>query len=141
MTKRSYIKEAEQNVLNQAKFWTEFAEFVQSMQYGIHNATDRYSPGREKFDQAFDLLRRAAYEEKQFALARCFALVGVGGEEAEKFSREHAKRIFGDNYAVIHWLDQWNRLPSAWRADDEEALRTELKGSLKENSDREQPAP
>ena len=70
MTKRSYIKEAEQNVLNQAKFWTEFAEMVRSMQCGIHNATDRHSPGCEKFDQAFDLLRRAAYEEKQHALAR-----------------------------------------------------------------------
>ena len=133
MTKRSYIKEAEQNVLNQAKFWTEFAEFVQSMQYGIHNATDRHSPGREKFDQAFDLLRRAAYEEKQFALARCFALVGVGGEEAEKFSREHAKRIFGGEQSVIEWLDGWNRVPSSWLASDEEALKSELKKSIEDD--------
>lgn len=141
MTKRSYIKEAEQNVFNQAKFWTEFAEFVQSMQNGIHNATDRWSPGREKFDQAFDLLRRAAYEEKQHALARCFALVGVGGEEAEKFSREHAKRIFGGKQSVIEWLDRWNRVPSAWLASDEDALKSELKEALKETSKREQPAP
>ena len=133
MTKRSYIKEAEQNVLNQAKFWTEFAEMVQSMQCGIHNATDRYSPGREKFDQAFDLLRRAAYEEKQHALARCFALVGVGGEEAEKFSREHAKRIFGGEQSVIEWLDGWNRVPSSWLAGDEEALKSELKKSIEDD--------
>lgn len=126
MTKRSYIKEAEQNALNQAKFWTEFAEMVQSMQCGIHNATDRYSPGREKFDQAFDLLRHAAYEEKQHALARCFALVGVGGEEAEKFSREHAKRVFGGNYSTIQWLDPWCRIPSSWHAADEDGLKAEL---------------
>ena len=133
MTKRSYIKEAEQNVLNQAKFWTEFAEVVRSMQYGIHNATDRYSPGREKFDQAFDLLRRAAYEEKQHALARCFALVGVGGEEAEKFSREHAKRIFGGNYSTIKWLDPWCRIPSSWMLEDEARFENELKEALKDD--------
>ena len=133
MTKRSYIKEAEQNVLNQAKFWTEFAEFVQSIQIGIHSATDRYSPGREKFDQAFDLLRRAAYEEKQHALARCFAFVGVGGKEAEKFSREHAKRIFGGKQSVIEWLDGWNRVPSSWLASDEEALKSELKKSIEDD--------
>ena len=133
MTKRSYIKEAEQNVLNQAKFWTEFAEFVQSMQYGIHNATDRHSPGREKFDHAFDLLRRAAYEEKQHALARCFAFIGVGGEEAETFSREHAKRIFGGEQSVIEWLDGWNRVPSSWLAGDEEALKSELKKSIEDD--------
>jgi hypothetical protein len=114
---------------------------VQYMQCGIHNATDRYSPGREKFDQAFDLLRRAAYEEKQHALARCFALVGVGGEEAEKFSREHARRIFGGKQSVIEWLDGWNRVPSAWLASDEEALKAEMKEALKETSDCEQTAP
>jgi len=133
MTKRSYIKEAEQNVLNQAKFWTEFAEMVLSMQCGIHNATDRYSPGREKFDQAFDLLLRAAYEEKQHALARCFALVGVGGEEAEKFSREHAKRVFSGNYSTIQWLDPWCRIPSSWRAADEDGLKAEFKEAAKDD--------
>ena len=133
MTKRSYIKETEQNVLNQAKFWTEFAEMVNSMQYGIHNATDRYSPGREKFDQAFDLLRRAAYEEKQHALARCFAFVGVGGKEAEKFSREHAKRIFGGDYSTIQWLDPWCRIPSSWMSEDEARFENELKEALKDD--------
>ena len=84
MTK-SYIKEAEQNVINQAKFWYEFLEFVRSMENGIYNATDQWSPGREKFTQASDLMRQAAYMEQQHALARCFALVGVGGKDAEKF--------------------------------------------------------
>lgn len=130
MTK-SYIKEAEQNVISQAKFWHEFLEFVRSMESGINNATDRWSPGREKFAQAFDMMRQAVYMEHQHALARCFALVGVGGERAEQFSKEQAQRIFGNNQSVIQWLDTWNRLPSSWMTEDEEGLRTELKERMK----------
>ena len=130
MTK-SYIKEAEQNVINQAKFWHEFLEFVRSMELGINNATDRWSPGREKFAQAFDLLRQAAYTEQQHAMARCFALVGVGGEAAEQFAKERARKIFSADRSVVSWLDSWNRLPSSWMSEDEEGLRTELKGRLK----------
>ena len=132
MTKKSYIKDAEQNVLNQAKFWTEFAEFVMSMSHGVQNATDRYSPGRERFMQAFDLLLRAAYDEKQHALGRCFALIGVGGEEAERFSREHAKKIFGGDYSTMEWLDRWNRVPGHWLSKDQEAFEDELKSALKD---------
>lgn len=130
MTK-SYIKKAEQNVINQAKFWHEFLEFVSSMESGINNATDRWSPGCEKFAQAFDLLRQAAYAEQQHALARCFALVGVGGKAAEQFSKERARKIFGADRSVVSWLDSWHRLPSSWRAEDEEGLRAELKERLK----------
>ena len=130
MTNR-YIKEAEQNVINQAKFWHEFLEFVRSIESGINNATDRWSPGREKFAQAFDMMRQAAYMEQQHALARCFALVGVGSKAAENFSKEQARRIFGDNRSVIEWLDTWNRLPSGWMTADEEGFRAELKDALK----------
>ena len=41
--KKSYIKEAEQNVLNQAKFWSDFIGFIESLDYGTVNRLCDYS--------------------------------------------------------------------------------------------------
>lgn len=132
--KKKYIEEAEQNVINQAKFWTEFITFIDSMHYGINERLDSYK-AREKFAEAFQALRIGAWEEQQFALARCLALVGVGGKEAEEFSKKQAQRVFGKGYSIIYWLDEWNNVPSSWRIADEEAFREELEVRLKGTKD------
>lgn len=129
MSNKSYIKEAEQNVINQAKFWTEFVELIDSMRYSIYNKLDSHK-SKEKFEEGLSLLRVAAWEEQQFALARCFCISGVGGKESEDFSKEQANRIFGGKYSSIQWLDKWNRVPSSWLVKDEESFRKELDDKL-----------
>lgn len=129
MTKKM-LKQAEQNVINQAKFWTDFFDFIDSMQYSIADKIDEQGPDRGEFAEGFRLLRQAAYKQMQFALARNFYMVGVGGEAAEAYSRERAARMFGGRYTVINWLDEWCRLPRSWKSSDEAALRAELADAL-----------
>lgn len=129
--KRSYIKEAEQNALNLCKYYTDMIDLIDSMEYGMVSRTDEYRDGpRQKLRDGFGLVRQALYEQQQRNLARCFLLVGVGGEEAEKYSRTEAKRAFGGKYSVTELLDEYFRLPSYWKTEDEENLKKELKESL-----------
>ena len=131
MMSKSYIKEAEKNVISQAKFWTEFISFIEGMSHGINDKLESRT-ARDKFAEGLNKLREAARDEQQFALARCFALVGVGGEEAEEFSKERAKLLFGGKYSTMQWLDEWNRLPSSWMTAEEEAFEKELQDKLKD---------
>ena len=128
---KSYIKEAEKNVINQAKFWTEFISFIEGMSHRINNKLESRT-ARDKFADGLNKLREAAWDEQQFALARCFALVGVGGKEAEEFSKERAKLLFGGKYSTMQWLDKWNRLPSYWMSTEQEAFEKELQDKLKD---------
>ena len=130
---KSFIKQAEQNVINQARFFNDLMNCLASMQHGLGALTDRWSPGREDFAKGFELLRKAAYAEHQHALARCFAFIGVGGEEAEAFSREQARRVFRNDHSIIQWLDEWNRLPSGWNTGDENGLRAELDQAMSDD--------
>jgi hypothetical protein len=132
---KKWIKEAEQKALNEAKYWNDFLVFLDSIQYKVSALVDddygnyEGSP-KSKFNKAFHDLRHAAYSQQQVVLARCFALVGVGGQEAEDYSKERAKKVFSDDYSVMQWLETNHRLPSSWRTKDEEEFRQELKESL-----------
>jgi len=123
------IKEAEQNVLNQAKFWSEFLDFVDDLQYSI-GRRESVLEAREKFAEGLASIRQAAYIEQQFAMSRCFAFVGVGGDEALAYSREYAAKLFG-GYSTIQYLDKWNRVPSSWKSDEAEAFDAALKEAIK----------
>lgn len=89
------------------------------------------SPRSTQAQKAFQELIQAAWKEQQFALARCFAFVGVGGKEATDFSKERAKALFGGKYSTIQFLEQWHQLPSSWSAAKEEMFEKELKENLK----------
>lgn len=127
----SLIKEAEQNVINQAKYYTDLIQVIDDLQRGVLETVERHSPGRDEIADGFNQIRQGVYKELQYALARCFCIVGVGGEEAEAYSREQAKRIFSGRYTTMEWLDQWHRVPSQWRTSVQEAFEAELKGALK----------
>lgn len=135
MTK-SYIKEAEQNVINNAKFWTEFIEMIDSMQSGVSDISDHWQDNK-KFNEGFRMLRHAAYDRQQEAFARCFAFVGVGGKEAEEFSKERAKKLFGGDYSVVQYLDSFICIPSSWHTEAPDALRQELKQAIENNESKE----
>ena len=129
---KQYIKEAEQNVINQARFYTDLIGVLDSMQRGMLGRMDRYSPGRDEVSEGFLLIQKGVHKELSAALARCLLVIGVGGEEAEAYSREQARRVFGKGGTVMEWLDEWNRLPSCWSGDDEAGFREELQEALKD---------
>jgi hypothetical protein len=125
------IKEAERNVINQAKYYTDLIGVLDDLQHGVLRTLDSHSPGREKITEGFNQVRQGVYSEMQFALARCFCIVGIGGEEAVAYSREQAKRIFDGRHTTMEWLDNWHRLPSSWLTSEAEAFEAELKEALK----------
>lgn len=132
--KPSYIKEAEQNALNMCKYYSDMIALIDGMEYGMVSRTDDYrfdSSPRQKLREGFGLIRQALYQEQQNNLARCFLLVGVGGKEAEAYSKKEAMRAFGGKYSVTELLDEYFRLPSSWRVEDEEGLKKELSEALK----------
>ena len=133
--KPSYIKEAEQNALNMCKYYSDMIQLIDDMEYGMTGRTDNYrlddSP-RQKLREGFSLIRQALYQEQQNNLARCFLLVGVGGKEAEEHSKKEAMKAFNGKYSVVHLLDEYFRLPSGWRVEDEDGLKKELNEALGE---------
>lgn len=128
--KRSYIKEAEQNALNESKYYADMLEFINGVSCNMLYRTERHSPGRNDLEEGFALIRNGLYAQQAEALSRCFAFVGVGGEESCKYSKEVAKQVFGGRYSVSHLLDKHFRQPSCWSTEEEENLKAELKEAL-----------
>lgn len=130
--KKSYIKEAEQNVLNQAKFWSDFIGFIDSLDYSTVNRLCDYSDRdtKELFNEGFRKLRAAAAQAESNALARCYMIQGVGGKEAAGYSKKVAGTIFKEDYSVMQWLDSFYRLPSSWNCEDEDNFRKEIDEEL-----------
>ncbi len=127
--KKSLIKEAEQNVLNHAKFITDMIDVIDCMQYRIGDlASSKYS-GRDEIAEGLHKVRTGLYRELQFTIAKCFAFVGVGGKEAEKYSREHAERVFGKG-EIMSLLDKHLRMPSSWLGKDADDFQSEIKQAL-----------
>ncbi len=127
--KKSLIKEAEQNVLNHAKFITDMISVIDSMQYAIGDlASSKYS-GRDEIAEGLQMVRTGLYREMQFTIAKAFAFVGVGGEEAEKYSREHARKVFGKG-EVMSLLDKHLRMPSYWLSRECDDFAAEIEQAL-----------
>lgn len=129
---KSLLEEAEKNVVMQAKFFHELLTFVDS----FTSATSRKmvsQTNKEAFADGMIKARVAIYTEMQFAFARCFAFVGVGGDEANKLSKEYAKELFDGKYSNIQWLDKWYSIPNGWRSSDEAQFTKEIQEAIKKN--------
>jgi molecular chaperone GrpE (heat shock protein) len=52
------IKEAERNVINQAKYYTDLIGVLDDLQHGVLRTLDSHSPGREKITEGFNQVRQ-----------------------------------------------------------------------------------
>lgn len=126
-----YLKQAEQNVVNRAKVYNDFLEIIDAFsRFGNKVCNDRTS--KDKFFQGLQLIRDAIYAEQSMALRECFYFVGVGGKEAESYSREMFKKVFGEDYSIMQFLDQWGNIPSSYKISTEEEFRFECKKKIEE---------
>lgn len=125
------IKQAEQNVLNICKEMELAMDALKAFEYFGNKATKQYI-GREEFFQGLGMMRSALRKEYMEQISRCFALVGVGGEEATKYARKKAKDYFGGNYEIMSFLDKWGDV-GRYMADDEKQFGEELQEALKED--------
>jgi len=102
---------------------------VKSMQYSTLDKSHECA-GRGDIMKGFQLVVDGLLKEQNYALAKCFAVVGIGGEEAEEFSKQQAREVFGGKYSTIQWVDAWHRIPSHWLISQEEELEAELKEAV-----------
>jgi hypothetical protein len=123
---KSFLKQAEQNVINQAKAWADAMEFLNALQNFGNRACHDYI-GKEKFFAGLTLMRQAMYQEQSEAIRNCFSLVGVGGEEAAKYSRDRFKEVFSDKYQIMQFLDKWGHCPNSYKTADREAFEAECR--------------
>jgi len=135
MSKRNYIKEAEQNVVNVARAYQDFLDVLDALAVFGNNYCNEYIGGK-KFFEGLAMMREAAYHEYTNASMNAMMFTGVGGEEATKYAREKFERAFGKRdgikYSVMQFLDQYGRHPGSYMTNDEEEFRKQVDEKLKE---------
>lgn len=133
MKERDYIKEAEQNVLNDSKYCQDVLHIIEALRNFAYNYMDGRGdrPNYEKAMEGLNMFRDAVYHRFVENISKCFIFTGVGGEEALKFSRERFEEQFGDDrFCVMHFLTKGGYLPSSWKTQDEKDFREQAKNKI-----------
>jgi hypothetical protein len=133
---KSFLKQAEQNVVNDAKYCQDVLHIIDALRSFTYQYMDKQIDG-ERYKRATDGLnqfRDAIYDQLNNNLARCFMFSGVGGEEAAKYSQEKFKEHFNEEnrYAVMHFLTKGGYHPHCWSGDTENKFRKEAQEKIKE---------
>lgn len=123
---RKLLEQAEQNVVNRAKAYNDALAFVDALA-NFGNCACRDYVGKPKFFEGLKMIREAIRAEQSEAIRECFYFVGVGGKEAEEYSRQMFKHVFGGKYQVMDFLDKWGHTPSSYLTSEREAFEAECK--------------
>jgi len=120
-----HIKEAEKNCVNIAKHMDDMRKVTDALQTFGNRFFDRSLGNmQDDFFKGLQLMRNALYVRYIKALSDCFLFVGVGGKDAEEYSKQQFKELFSDDiYAVMHLLDKYGNQPSWYSSDDEKEFR------------------
>ncbi len=129
---KSYIKEAEKNLVNQAIAFQDVMKIIEALHHFGSTACKEHI-GRQEFFDGLRIMRQAVYSEYVNTTSQLLMFAGIGGESALKFAKQKFEDIFGtDKYAVTQFLTQWGQFPSWFKVEDEEAFRAEAKEKIKE---------
>lgn len=122
---KDYIKEAEKNCVNIAKHMADMFKVIDALTvFGNRFFTARSGGTNGDFFKGLQLMQSALYARYTRALADCFTFVGVGGKDAEAYSKQQFVELFGDNtYAIMQFLDKSGNHPSWYTVADEKAFR------------------
>jgi len=128
----NFIKKAEKNVVNTAKELSDSIEIFKALS-GMGNMI-KNEEGKNKYFDGLSKMRTAIYEQYIEAISNCFIFAGVGGKEAQKFSRELFKKRFNpnDRIVVMNFLEKWGHVPRSWKIVDEKILRDEAMQLIEE---------
>jgi hypothetical protein len=131
MSSPSLLKQCETNVVGSAIYFQSLIDLYTSLTYKTSN-TIRNPDDETKFRKAMGNVLDVLYKELALRQKDIMFLVGVGSEESQKYAREQANKLFGDDkYSIMYLLEEHGVLPRSWSTDLEEHLRTEAKEALK----------
>jgi len=121
------IKQAERNLVDVCRAFDDFMEILDAMQrFG-----NKYMKAtiRDEFFEGLQKMYQATYQSHCMAIRDCFNFVGVGGDEAMKYSKEQFKKIFDEKErtCIMQFLDKYGRAPNSYQLKDEEEFRQQAK--------------
>lgn len=131
MGKNSLVKQAEENVVKQAKAFEDILKITDALE-NVGNRICHEHIARNKFFEGLSIMREALYAEHSNAIRKCFLFVGVGGASATEYSRQVFKRTFGGDYEIMSFLDRWGQLPSFVKTEERERFQEELDETIKQ---------
>jgi len=125
------LKNAEKNCVRIAKHMNDTMKVVEALErFGSRFMYERFEGNN--FQEGVRLIRDALYAKYIRSISDCFLFVGVGGKDAEDYSKEQFKKLFGDKQnAIMHLLDQYGNYPSWYKSDEEKELRKQGMKKLK----------
>jgi len=132
-TEKSLLKQAEQNAVNRAKEMTDMLQVVDALA-GAGSRMFTLPDQVSDFSQGLKLIRKAFYAKYTQAIVDCFTFVGVGGEEAAKYSREAFESLFDEEerFCVMRLLENYGNVPHSYQTSEDQALRNEAREALKD---------
>jgi len=132
---RDFVKEAEQNIVNQAVFFKDLISVIDI----LGRATRSYFPeynnrDKEDFSKGMNLIYSALHSQYVKRQSDLLIFASIGGEEAKQFSLNKFKEMYGkdaeERYSIMHFLDKFGNTPANWLTDEEEQFREQLAGKL-----------
>jgi len=126
------VKEAEKNCVRIAKHMNDMMKVVRALEAFGSRFFDELYEGTD-FQKGTRLIRDALYAKYMRSINDCFLFVGVGGKDAEDYSKEQFAELFGkEENAIMHLLDQYGNYPSWYEANKEKEFRRQAKKKLEE---------
>jgi hypothetical protein len=134
---KDLIKEAEENIINQAVFFKDLLSIVEF----FNRVGYRYFPQYENRDKddyfkGLYMMRDALQSQYVTKHANLLGFVAIGGEKAKEYSLNEFKSMYGENveerYMIMHLLNKYGAVPNGWVSDDEKEFRKQIADRLKE---------
>lgn len=126
----SLLESAEKQIVNSAVATSDMVKIV----HALRNAAYKFIPEKRlpKALGALDTFLDQVYSSHVEHESNLLVFVGVGGEEAKKYSLEQFKKYFNENdqYMIMHFLQSNGSYPSGWSKEEEEKFRQEAKDKL-----------
>jgi len=111
------LKEMEARVIERAKFWDGYIDMLVRLRDGGLRAADKtyswtLSPDEHALRDGLQSAIDAAMRIQQSELAECFMLAGVGGERAERYAKDRAEAILGED--ALKFASHMGWVPTRW---------------------------
>jgi hypothetical protein len=123
------VKQAEKNIVNVCKAHEDIYSLVDALTtFGNHYIEDWAGGG--DFSKGLSLIRKGLDCSLSANIRKLFSLVGVGGEDAQEYSREQFRNLFANDenrYNVIHLLDKYARVPRSYNVELDKEFRKQGK--------------
>ena len=131
---RDYIREAELKILKRMKYFDDVFNVLDALATFGNCVCNEYV-GKKGFFEGLQKIRNSLLQEYYKTTSEAFMFVS-NSSELQKHSFQKFKNHFDENerYCIMNFLDEFGRLPSSWKVDEEKEFRRQAKKYIEENN-------